>query len=376
MTGTLDFQIRRDDFRTTRWTTATKPPLAVGEVRLSVDRFAFSANNITYAVTGNALGYWSFFPAPDGWGRLPAFGFADVAESRAEGVVVGERFFGYLPMSSDIVVRPSQVGPAGFVEASPHRANLPVFYNEYVRADAKAGFAREREGIHALLWPLFLTGFLIDDFLAEHGFFGARTVMIASASSKTALALAFALARRKGEVQVIGLTSPANHAFVRRREIHDDVVLYDEIARMPVEPSVLVDMSGSWPVRQAVHERFKDNLKYDCAAGRTHWEAGGRPGDLPGPAPKLFFAPDAGQRRILEWGPGELEARSEAAWRAFLGDAARWLELHEGSGTEAVEAAYRTVLEGRSTPEQGHVLSLTCGSAEPGIGLHGSRCSA
>jgi hypothetical protein len=362
MTGTLDFQVRRDDLRITRWATLERQPLNEGEVRLMVDRFAFTANNITYAVAGNVMHYWKFFPAPDGWGRLPVFGFADVTESRADGVSVGERFFGYLPMSSDCVVRPAQIGAAGFVDATEHRGNLLRFYNEYVRADAKAGFAPEVEAIYALLRPLFLAGFLIDDFLAANRFFGGRTVVIASASSKTALALAFLLARRKDEVDVVGLTSAANHAFVRQLEIYDRVVLYDDILRMPVEPSILVDMSGSLPVRQAVHEHLKDNLKYDCAVGRTHWEAGGQPVNLPGPTPTLFFAPHAMQKRIMEWGPGEFQARSDAAWQAFLVETSRWLKLRAGSGCQAIETAYREVLEGRSSPEHGYVLSLTEGT--------------
>jgi hypothetical protein len=358
MTSTLDFQVRRDDLRTTRWTTVASPPLEDGEVRLAVDRFAFTANNITYAVTGDMLHYWKFFPAPDGWGRLPVFGFANVAESRADGVTVGTRLFGYLPMSSDFVARPAQIRPAGFVDVAEHRAKLSMFYNKYVRTDAIAGFTAESEGPHALLRPLFMTGFLIDDFLGENDFFGARTVLIASASSKTALALAFMLDRRRNRVEVVGLTSAANRAFVQRLKIHERVVCYEDIACMPVQPSVLVDLSGSLPVRQAVHERLQDDLRYDCAAGRTHWEAGGQPSSLPGPMPKRFFAPDAGQKRILEWGLDVFEARSAVAWQAFLADASQWLTLREKAGCSAIEAAYRDVLEGLSSPDQGYILSL------------------
>jgi hypothetical protein len=372
MSDTFDFQVRRDNLRMTRWTTMTRRPLAAGEARLTVDRFAFSANNVTYAVIGDGARYWSFFPAPDGWGRVPVWGFADVAESRAEGLAVGQRIYGCLPMSSDLVVRPVQVGPADFVDATEHRADLPGLYNRYLRADAKAGFAPEMEGMHALLRPLFMTAFLIDDFLADNGFFGARTVMITSASSKTALALAFVLARRKSEVEVVGLTSAANEAFLRGLKTHDRVVLYDDITQLPLQPSVLVDVAGSLQVRQAVHEHLRDDLKYDCAVGRSHWEADGRPVDLPGP-PKLFFAPtdlpgpqpklffvgDVVRRRTLDWGPGVLQARAAPVWQAFLADAARWLKLHEGRGRKAVEAAYHGVLEGRSSPKEGHVLSLT-----------------
>ena len=33
------------------------------EVILEIQRYAFTTNNITYAVIGDTLGYWNFFPA-------------------------------------------------------------------------------------------------------------------------------------------------------------------------------------------------------------------------------------------------------------------------------------------------------------------------
>jgi hypothetical protein len=45
--------------------------LADGDVLLDVERFALTANNITYGVYGDRLGYWRFFPEDDTWGRIP-----------------------------------------------------------------------------------------------------------------------------------------------------------------------------------------------------------------------------------------------------------------------------------------------------------------
>ena len=63
--------------------------LEPGEVRLAVDAFALTANNVTYAAIGDLLQYWSFFPAPDRWGRVPVWGYADVVESTLDDVPVG-----------------------------------------------------------------------------------------------------------------------------------------------------------------------------------------------------------------------------------------------------------------------------------------------
>jgi hypothetical protein len=97
-----------------------------GEARLGVDRFALTANNITYAAFGEAMKYWQFFPAPDAAeGCLPVWGYATVSESRCEGVAPGRRVWGYYPAGTHLVVTPGRVKASGFVDAAPHRADPP-----------------------------------------------------------------------------------------------------------------------------------------------------------------------------------------------------------------------------------------------------------
>src|SRR4030095_16655611 len=82
--GACDFLVRRDDLHQTAFTDAPAPttiPLATGQVLLAIDAFAFTANNITYAVFGDVMRYWSFFPALDGSGPVPVLGFATLARS-------------------------------------------------------------------------------------------------------------------------------------------------------------------------------------------------------------------------------------------------------------------------------------------------------
>ncbi|MGA1245763.1 MAG: DUF2855 family protein, partial [Ilumatobacteraceae bacterium] len=84
--------------------------LQPGEVRLAVQSFALTSNNITYAVFGDGLKYWDFFPVgEEPWGRVPVWGFADVVESTIGDVAVGERVYGYLPMATELVVTPGRV---------------------------------------------------------------------------------------------------------------------------------------------------------------------------------------------------------------------------------------------------------------------------
>ncbi len=362
-TASLDFLVALDDLRRTRWTKTPLSALTDGQARLAVDHFAFTANNITYAAFGGAMGYWDFFPAPEGWGRVPVWGFADVAESRVAGLAVGERIYGYFPMSSDLIVNVDKLSAGGFTDASPWRAARAAVYNQYSRMAADPSYTLEREPEQAILRPLFMTSFLIDDFLHDNAFFGAKTVLISSASSKTSLGLAFTLKRaaRPG-IETVGLTSAANAALVHRTGYYDRVVLYDAIGALPVGPSVFVDIAGGESVRAAVHTRFADSLTYSCAVGGTHWEDRGASAasvsPLPGPRPEMFFAPSQIQKRNAEWGRGGLEQRYDPAWQDFLASVAGWLEMSEQRGQAGVEAIYTAVLNGKADARQGLMAAV------------------
>jgi NADPH:quinone reductase-like Zn-dependent oxidoreductase len=359
----VDFEIRRDDWRSSRFTRAPLPArLAPGQVLLGVDRFALTANNVSYALTGDLLGYWKFFPADAGWGRLPVMGLGDVLDSAHPGVRPGERVFGFFPMASHLLVTADDAGDAHFVDAAPHRAETALAYRQYLRVAADPHHDPHREDALLLLRGLFLTSFLMDDFLAENDRFGARTVLISSASSKTAIALAACLSRRGG-ADVVGLTSERNRAFVAGLGCYGRVLAYGEVEALDAgAPSVLVDHSGDGEVVGAVHRHLAGSLRHSAIVGATHCE-GKRPArDLPGPAPAFFFAPAQLEKRRAEWGQAGFDARLGDAWRSFLAFSDGWLRVVRGHGPDAVARVYHEVLEGRARPDEGHVLSLL----EPG----------
>lgn len=346
-----DLLVRRGDLHETKIAPTTTPEPADGEVLFRVESFALTANNITYAVAGDQIGYWRFFPKADGWGCIPAWGYGLVEASAHPDFTAGERFYGYWPMATHMLARPRRT-KAGFVDEVAHRADLPPTYNQYVDAPADAPLQDQR----SLLNPLFMTGFLLDDLLTDNDLFGAKSVILASASSRTALSLA-SLLKRAGQVKVVGLTSPRNRAFVEGLGFYDQVVLYDDIADAPVEtPAVLVDFAGDTAVRTAVHSRFADDLAYSCLVGITHWEGPRGAGDLPGPTPSFFFAPDRVVKRRQDWGPGGLEERYAAAWEVFVADTPRWLTLNRFDGAEALQSAFLDVLDGRTTSSDGIIV--------------------
>jgi Protein of unknown function (DUF2855) len=354
-----DFLVKRDDLRECRVVDGEVPPLESGQALLRVDTFGLTANNVTYAVFGEAMNYWDFFPsAEEGWGRVPMWGFAEVEQSETEGVESGARVFGYLPPSSHLLVTPAAASEEGFVDSSPHRAALPSAYHRYLITSADTFYRQGTEEIQMLLRPLFFTSFLIDDQLDDEGLATQGPVVIASASSKTAIAAAFLLSRREG-VELIGLTSPGNVAFVESLGIYDSTVSYDAIETLERRPAAFVDIAGDSAVRRAVHSHYGDELIHSMAVGMTHWEGlEASAGELPGPRPKFFFAPDRVTKRSQDWGRAELERRVAAAWHPFCEWTGGWLETIPGQGFDALRSAYLDVLEGRVDPKHAHVLTL------------------
>ncbi len=380
--NTLDFLVQKDKLKNAEVRETPQLALADGQVRVRIDKFALTSNNITYAAFGDAMNYWAFFPVAPvspvaqaagsaSWGRIPVWGFGDVVESSCPGVAVGERLYGYFPMSSSVVLQPARISVESFVDGTAHRSALHAVYNQYMRCSADPFYTAQTEDVQALLRPLFTTAWLIDDFMADNHFFGASqvagvptdagAVLLSSASSKTAYATAFALKQRDG-VEVVGLTSPGNVAFCESLGCYDRVLTYDQLGEVAADRAcVYVDFAGNTQLRHAIHTRF-ENLKYSCSIGGTHVENLGSAKDLPGPRAILFFAPAQIKKRATEWGPESLRQRLVKAWFAFTAEATSparpWINSQHHAGAAQVSDAYALVLGGQGDPQVGHMLSL------------------
>jgi hypothetical protein len=358
-TRNLTLQVDRARHADTRALEADLPALAPGQVRLRVERFAVTANTVTYATTGHVLGYWDFFPtgAP-GWGCVPAMGWAAVVESQHPGVGVGGRYYGWYPMARyvDMSVTPTA---DGLRDDGPHRAAHAPVYRAYVATDRDPFYqpGADAEDRHALLRGLFITGWLAEDYFADNGWFGAQRVLVLSASSKTAVGFAHCADARAG-VEVIGVTSARNHAFTHALGCYDEVVCYEDIAAIPAaSPIVSIDMSGSGPVLAAVHRHFGAQLVHSMAIGLSHHESQ-RAAALPGPKPAFFFAPTQVKKRVQDWGPRGYQERIGSALGRFVGWSRGWLRVERSSGPAAAAAVWREVHAGRVPPDAGHVVTM------------------
>ncbi len=360
MTVITEFQVHKDNLEETHLEERKAPPLGDGEVTAKVDRFAFTANNVTYGVVGERIGYWKFFPVEDeGWGIIPVWGFADVVESNHADIAVGERLYGYWPMASHLIMAPGKIKQGRLMDVAPRRAELPPVYNSYQRVNHETAYDSEMDDDRMVLYPLYATSFCIYDFLKDNDWFGAAQVIILSASSKTAIGTAYAIKDDEAAPKVVGVTSQRNKSDVDALALYDEVYTYDALETIDAgTPAVIVDMSGNGDVLGRLHKHLGDNMKYTSNVGVTHFDANGMGPDFIRERSAMFFAPSHIQKRTTDWGPGEFEKRATMFWHQAALKSRTWMNIKSAAGAEAVETAYRDVLAAKTPANAAWVVGF------------------
>jgi Protein of unknown function (DUF2855) len=369
MTNTTIAQLQsnKNALEETRIAQAPLSELRPGEALLQIDRLAITSNNVTYAAFGDVdhLRYWSFFPTgDDGWGHMPAWGFANVVKSTVSGLEPGERFYGYWPIASHLVVQPTRISERGFYDGSGHRQALTSAYNHYQRVRTDAAYRAEYESHQALLRPLFITSFMLADFLEDNAFFGAKQVVISSASSKTAYGTAFCL-ENQPSIALIALTSASNADFVQDLGCYRQTLAYEAVPTLSSGvPTLYVDFAGATDLRRRVHEHFAADLVHSCYAGsaQSHDHISKDRQPLPGPKPEPYFAPYQIKKRNADWGAAEVTRRFNEAQLAFFARVSKpsepWMVVKEHEGFPAAQRLIRDMVGGRIDPKEGHVVVL------------------
>jgi hypothetical protein len=330
-----------------------EPPLRDGQVRLAIDCFSLSANNLTYVLLGDRFGYWSLFPRPEPWGMVPVWGFATVVETSHAGVAPGERLYGLWPMASNAVLEPGRINARLIVENSPHRRSLPPAYNSYFRVMADPIHAPGTEDRQSVIRPLFITSFLLDRLVGRTNAWGSDTVVITSASSKTALGLGWLLRRNRPGIRTVGLTSERHIAAIAGLGIFDEVASYDALPT--ASGAAIVDFAGN----QTLLDRLYDSSQpaHLCRVGMTHGRDEGAL-SAKNPDEELFFAPDAIIAVAAELGPVGFDAALAGATRDFIGASRDWLTIDAVRGADAIRDAWSRIRFGNGDPTLAIVASL------------------
>lgn len=344
----------------------TATDLSEGQVRVKIDKFALTANNVTYAVVGEQIGYWQFFPpiAQSGdkeneWGVLPVWGFADVVESSNTDIPIGERLFGYFPPATHLVMQASNVGATSWIDASAHRSHLPAAYNMYRRVQHEPNYNPAFEDDRMLLYPLHITAFALYDYFQSNDWFGAKQLVMLSASSKTSTGLAYGIANDSTAPKQIALTSKRNLQMVSGLAVYDETFSYDDINKIDASvATVIVDMSGNGDVLNALHKHLGANMKFCSNVGVTHWNNMSTGPDFIKERSEFFFAPSQIQLRLKEWGPQGFEQKSREYMSVSIGKSREWLKMTEIDGLEGMQEIFEDVCDGKIAPEAGLIIKL------------------
>ncbi|KAJ3063379.1 hypothetical protein HDU98_000813, partial [Podochytrium sp. JEL0797] len=228
-------------------TCAAVPPLAPGSIRVQIDKFGLTANNITYVATGETFQYNKFFPTgtPTKTHMMPVWGLATVIETLHPQVAKGCRLYGYFPAASNVDLTPNTVGKTSFKVLRPQLPADRSAYNQYEFCTTDPFHSANSENAMILFRPLWFTSYLLSDYITFNKTFGADTIVISSASSKTSFCLA-QIATRAG-VNVVGLTSPRNLAWTKSLGVYTSLVLYDQMegaVELKGKRIVYVDVAG------------------------------------------------------------------------------------------------------------------------------------
>jgi len=348
----VHLEINRRDIRQSRLVPSVAPQdLPPNHVVIRLERAALTSNNVSYALSGDMLDYWGFFPTEEGWGRLPVMGFGVVTASNCVDVPVGGRYFGFYPLGDHHVVH-AQASRGGFIDAAPWREKHAMAYRSFEKAEPTP----EDDAI-LVFRGLFLTSFLIEDFLRERENFGAEQIVITSASSKTSIALAHCV-QRYSDLHVVGITSVGDVNFTESIGEYDEVITYDDLDSLEKTSSIVVDMAGNQKIVGQVHALLPDLVAHSASVGATHWNAERSTTPIPAPRPEFFFAPSQLAKRGKEWGREEINRRISDALAVFIESTTRWMSLRHTSGAEAVAGVYDDLVAGNVDPSLGHIVAF------------------
>ncbi|MFC7674378.1 DUF2855 family protein [Mycolicibacterium sp. GCM10028919] len=317
------------------------PPRQPGLVTLAVERFSVAANNLGYVLVNDVLKTLEAFPSPSApRARIPVWGIAEVVAADPTVAAVGTRVAGFLPMATRVAVR-AESTDIGLLSVDDGRVDMLPIYRRLVPLPDDSESAGS--DVETVLMPVHpFAALLANDVIGS----GVRSVVITSASSRSASALARLLVN--AGVVVVGLTSAAHRSAAETFGVYDRVLGYDEVDRLdPSDGTTYVDVAGSSDVTGAVHDRLGRHLVVSIGVGGTH--ARSSPTGS-GPPLAMFNTGDREVELTRERGWPAVQSLYDAARSELVPWASEWLRVRTVTGLGSTEPVWRDIVAGRSDP--------------------------
>ncbi|KAF9069330.1 hypothetical protein BDP27DRAFT_1265111 [Rhodocollybia butyracea] len=386
---------------------------------VKVDRFGWSANNVTYQALGRHphFRYYDFHPAPAApststsepvspqtHGVVPVWGFGTVVSSAHPKVIVGERLYGYFAPARYLVLPIAEKDVNKYSIYVP-RSHLPAdrrVYNQILRCSTDPLYSPETEDLAMLYRPLFWTSYWCEDWLARSQYrSGCEYILISSASSKTAFCLAYCVRKRVASginIVIIGLTSKGNMEFTKKLGLYHEVYDYDSFLSTPGNVVlrcrwIYIDVAGNQALNTRIYTHFASpytiptlvaavslgmtnlapgaaNVKEIEWSTNTDLKAANTQSQSPQnssvsslgfwPVAEQFFLPEWLAVRRLQLSPTQIADMQKGAWEALMRDCIAWVEIEHVWGGERVKRAYEALIGNPRgvSPDKGLIWSM------------------
>jgi len=251
-------------------------------------------------------------------------------------------------------------------------------YNQLTRCSHDPLHSPENEDLAIIYRPLFWTSFWAEDWLFSSlptPYRGASSILVSSASSKTAFCLAYLLRKRRFQgataIKTVGLTSKKNLSFTNGLGLYDAVLTYNDDleTQLDIDGSwVYVDVASNSELNGRILGALKGGLVRYVSLGLTNLTprdansysppSSGVTASTTSTSPEFFFMPEwlAQRRKTLKI--SEIANLQTGAWSGLMEDCKSWISLTRTWGAHQIQKAYEEVIEKGVGPEKGLIWSL------------------
>ncbi|KAI1436836.1 hypothetical protein GGR50DRAFT_686191 [Xylaria sp. CBS 124048] len=386
------------------------PPLGPSALRIRTKVLGLSVNNFTYARLGFLANWWNVHPLPAGtpapyddpakYGRLAAWGWAEVLESTHDGVPAGSFLWGYQSigtLAQDLTVRDAEV-PGHIIVTSEYRQNVMQIYNRYFAVTGATADAlrkdidgkSENPAYDALVRVMFETAYLLNRYAFgssatppstlpgaapwthEQADIKGATIIAFAPGSKVGLCFAHELRYSRAQDervrQVIGAASEQSKSFVERTGLYDTVVStaespIDVLAQLGVasdEKVLLADFGGRANICAAWAKILQQKYKRLMVLPVGNDVAEVSPADVlaamqAAAGVTLPNANDLREQAMKQEGEKKYYDELESAWKSFRDVGLKGFKASWGTGMQDVKLGWERLAQGKVKPDEGLV---------------------
>lgn len=317
------------------------------------------------------------------------WGIAQVTESQLDNVQVGTKYIAMLPIGESVSFRTPRVDTEDDNVLIVDRPTTNPDYNVFRKLDDEDD--EHYEDLALACSPGIITGFGLNFHLRNCDFYGADALVVTSASSKVALALAVYLKHNDNPVtkKIIGYTSESNEEFCRKTGLYDEIMGYEDALNCERRAKkkmkyVIVDIAGRGEVyNRNIQEpgiEIVKLLSIGNASGTANKQSTfasfsmiakvklvltmmGAPSMFSSwmnPVQELYLIFNHMADLKKEWGAEKLRATLNEYERIFCKAATdeEWISVRTCDTEESIQKAFEEIVQGTVPPSETIILDV------------------